>query len=69
MSYDISNEKTRKRELSALFAAGAKLKCSDLMLITDHENGEESQNGMTVKIVDIVTWLTESPSCLRRALR
>lgn len=69
VSYDISNEKTRKRELSALFAAGAKLKCSDLMLITDHENGEESQNGMTVKIVDIVTWLTESPSCLRRALR
>ena len=61
VSYDISSEKTRKRELSALFAAGAKLNCKDLTLITDHENGEETQNGMTVKIVDIVTWLLEAP--------
>ena len=57
VSYDISNEKTRKRELSALFSAGAKLGCKDLLLVTDHENGEETQDGMTVKIVDVVTWL------------
>lgn len=62
VSYDISNEKTRKRELSALFAAGAKLKCNDLTLITDHENGEETHDGMKVRIVDVVTWLMESPA-------
>ena len=60
VSYDISSEKTRKRELSALFAAGAKLKCNDLTLITDHENGEETHGGMKVRIVDVVTWLLES---------
>ena len=60
VSYDISGEKTRKRELSALFAAGSKLRCGDLTLITDHENGEETQDGMTVRIVDVVTWLMES---------
>jgi hypothetical protein len=60
VSYDISNEKTRKRELSALFAAGAKLKCSDLTLLTDHENGEEKKGGMTVRIVDVVSWLQET---------
>ncbi len=61
VSYSLDNEKTRKRELSALFAVGKKLNCKDLLLITDHENGEETQNGMTVRIVDIVTWLLEAP--------
>lgn len=61
MSYDISNPKTRERELAALFAAGGKLNCTDLLLITDHENGEEKRGDLTVRIVDIVTWLLESP--------
>ena len=61
MSYDISNPKTRERELAALFAAGTKLNCTDLLLITDHENGEEKRGDLTVRIVDIVTWLLESP--------
>lgn len=57
VSFDISAEKTRARELSALFAAGEKLNCDNLLLITDHENGEETRNGKTVRIVDIMTWL------------
>ena len=61
VSYDISGEKTRKRELLALFAVGRKLNCKDLLLVTDHENGEETQDGMTVRIVDVVTWLLEAP--------
>lgn len=59
VSYDISNDRTRRRELSALFAAGAKLGCKDLWLVTDHENGEETRDGVTVKIVDVVSWLAE----------
>ena len=59
--FDIGMEKTRERELSALFAVGKKLNCKDLLLITDHENGEEAHDGMTVRIVDIVTWLLEAP--------
>ena len=61
VSYSLDNEKTRKRELSALFAVGKKLNCKDLTLITDHENAEETQDGMTVRIVDVVTWLLEAP--------
>ena len=53
--------KTRERELAALFAAGAKLNCADLLLITDYENGEEKRGERTVRIVDIVTWLLEVP--------
>jgi hypothetical protein len=60
VSYDISDSRTRRRELSALFAAAAKLGCKDLWLVTDHENGEETQGGLTVKIVDVVTWLLET---------
>lgn len=30
------------------------------MLITDHENGEETHGGMMVRIFDIVTWLMEN---------
>lgn len=35
--------------------------CTDLLLITDHENGEEKRGDLTVRIVDIVTWPLESP--------
>ena len=57
VSYDISSAKTRTRELSALFAAGEKLGCDDLLLVTDHEDGTETDGRRTVKIVNIVDWL------------
>ena len=57
VSYDISSPKTRTRELSALFAAGEKLGCDDLVLVTDHEDGTETDGRRTVKIVNIVDWL------------
>ena len=53
--------------LAALFAAGAKLNCTDLLLITDHENGEEKRGDLMVRIVDIVTWMLESPKEKRPA--
>ena len=59
---DIAVEKTRERELSALFEVGRKLGCTDLLLITDHENGEETRGGMTVRIADVTTWLLEAPN-------
>jgi predicted AAA+ superfamily ATPase len=57
VSYDISSPKTRARELSALFSAGEKLGCDDLVLVTDHEDGTETDGRRTVKIVNIVDWL------------
>ena len=45
-----------------MFEVGRKLKCEDLVLITDHENGEETGYGMTVRIVDVTTWLLDAPN-------
>ena len=59
--FDVSSEKTRRRELSALFEVGRKINCKDLLMVTDHENGEETRDGMTVRLVDIATWLLEAP--------
>lgn len=36
VSYDISNEKTRKREISGLLLAAKKTGCKNLFLLTDH---------------------------------
>ena len=60
VAYEISNEKTRARELSALFDLGEKLKCDDLLLITDHDKEIVERDGRKVRIVDVVTWLLES---------
>ena len=62
VSYDISLPKTRERELSSLFAAGDKFGCKDLLLITDHEDGTETDGHRTVKIVNIVDWLLANGS-------
>ena len=61
-AYEISNEKTRERELSALFEMGKKFKCEDLLLVTDHDNETVERDGQAVRIVDIVTWLLEVAS-------
>ncbi len=57
--YSMVDEKTRNRELSALFEAGKKFKCDDLVVVTDHEDGEVRQGGQTVRIVNVVAWLLE----------
>lgn len=64
VSFNISSPKTRERELSALFAVGEKLKCDDLLLVTDHEDGTETDGRRTVKIVNIVDWLLEEGKAL-----
>ena len=60
VAYDISAEKTRKRELSTLFAAGKKFKCDDLVLVTDRVNEVVKEGRQMVRIVDVVTWLLET---------
>ncbi len=60
VTYDIKAEKTRRRELSALFAAGKKFKCDDLVLVTDRVNETVREGRQTIRIVDVVTWLLET---------
>ena len=58
VSYDISNEKTRKREIRGLLAASKETKCNKLFLITDFHREETKIDGKIVHIIPAYEWLT-----------
>ena len=58
VSYDISNEKTRKREIKGCIAGAKATKCDNLFLITDHESEIIEVDGYTIQVVPIWEWLT-----------
>ncbi|MBQ9538974.1 MAG: ATP-binding protein [Treponema sp.] len=57
VSYDISNDKTRKRELNSLISCAEKIKCRDLWLITDHEYADLSEKGYEIKVRPAYDWV------------
>ncbi len=59
VSYDISAEKTRKRELKGLLLAAEQTKCDNLLLLTDHESGTTEESGHQVKIQPVYEWSIE----------
>lgn len=60
VSYDISNEKTRKREINGLLLAHRQTKCKNLLLLTDHEYAEEEINGVHITILPVYEWSSQS---------
>lgn len=56
VSYDISNIKTRERELKALEEAARELKCENLLLITWDTDEVAEYKGRMVKIVPVREW-------------
>ncbi len=60
VSYDISNEKTRKREINGLLLAHRQTKCKNLLLLTDHEYAEEEINGAHITILPVYEWSSQS---------
>ena len=58
VSYDISNDKTRKREIKGCIAGAKATKCDNLFLITDHESEVIEEDGYTIQVVPIWEWLT-----------
>ena len=50
VSYDISSPKTRKREIAGLLLAARKTKCSDLLLLTDHDYEDITQDGYDISV-------------------
>lgn len=60
VSYDISSEKTRKREINGLLLAYKKTKCQNLLLLTDHEYEDVEKDGLSIKIRPVYEWSTES---------
>ena len=57
--YDISKEKTRKRELRGLLAASKETGCNNLYLITDFQREELVLEGKTIQIIPAYEWLLE----------
>ncbi len=59
VSYDISADKTRRRELNGLLLANRKTHCSNLLLLTDHEYGTTEKDGCHIQIQPVYEWCTE----------
>lgn len=60
VSYDISNEKTRKREINGLLLAYKQTKCKNLLLLTDHEYQETEKDGVAITIKPVYEWACEN---------
>lgn len=58
VSFDISNDKTKKREIKGCIAGAKATKCDNLFLITDHESEIIEEDGYTIHVVPIWEWLT-----------
>lgn len=59
VSYDISSDKTRKREIKGCIAGAKATKCDNLFLITDHESAVIEEDGYTIQVIPIWEWLTK----------
>ncbi len=62
VSYDISNPKTRKRELKGLDLAAKATGCQNLTLITNYyQEVSMTESGLPIRSVSVVDWLLENP--------
>lgn len=59
VSYDISNVKTRKREINGLLLAHRQTKCTNLLLLTDHHYEEIDKDGVKITIKPTYEWCLE----------
>ena len=57
VTWDMSDAETRKREFSGLFEASKATGCGDLTIVTRDEEGEETYDDRTVRIVPICRFL------------
>lgn len=56
VSYDISLEKTYKREVNGLLLANKQTKCENLLLLTDHEFDNIEKEGHHISIRPVYEW-------------
>lgn len=59
VSYDISKDKTRKREIRGLLSASKETRCNNLMVITDFHREDITIDGKTIRIIPAYEWLIE----------
>ena len=58
VSYDISKNRTRERELDALVKASEELKCDNLLLITWEQDDILSYKNKTIKVLSTQKWVS-----------
>lgn len=56
VSYDISNAKTRKREINGLILAANRTGCSNLLLLTDYDYEDVMVEGRNIMIRPVYEW-------------
>ena len=59
VSYDITAEKTRKREINGLLLAAKQTGCTNLLLLTDHESSTIEEGGHKIKVQSVYEWSLE----------
>lgn len=59
VSYDISNSRTLKREISALIECAEELHCENLLLITFDKEDNIEHNGHTIKVLPFNKWQSQ----------
>ncbi|MBI4445579.1 MAG: ATP-binding protein [Acidobacteria bacterium] len=57
--WNVSDLKTKDRELRSLKKAMAELKCKDALVVTEENEGEETLNGNKVRFVPLWKWLLQ----------
>ena len=57
VSYDIQNEKTRKREIAGLLRVAQKTGCRHLLLLTDHDHEDLHHDTLPIAIRPVHEWL------------
>lgn len=57
VSYDISSEKTRKREIAGLLLAARNTGCENLLLLTDHNYEDVTHDGYTIAIRPVFDYI------------
>lgn len=59
VSYDISSEKVRKREIAGLLLAAKKTGCDNLLLLTDHNDEEIIHDSYRISVRPVYDYLLE----------
>lgn len=59
VSYDISNEKTRRREMEGLMLAKKRTGCGNLLLLTDWVDEDVEWKGEKVRVRPVCEWVLE----------
>ena len=60
VSYDITSNTTRKREINGLLLAAKRTKCDNLLLLTDHQYEETEADSKKIKIQPVYEWCIEN---------